>query len=42
MAYFKTTVPSESRCELRLRYVGLFVSIEVAVEVCCYFIVFSC
>jgi hypothetical protein len=27
---------------LRLRYVDLFVSIEVAVEVCCCFTVFSC
>jgi hypothetical protein len=29
------TVRSESRCALRLRYVALVVSIEVAVEVCC-------
>jgi hypothetical protein len=29
------TVRSESRCALRLRYVDLVVSIEVAVEVCC-------
>jgi hypothetical protein len=29
------TVRSESRCALRLRYVGLVVCIEVAVEVCC-------
>jgi hypothetical protein len=35
-------VRSESRCALRLRYVDLVVSIEVAVEVCCYFTVFSC
>jgi hypothetical protein len=28
-------VRSESRCALRLRYVDLVVSIEVAVEVCC-------
>jgi hypothetical protein len=36
------TVRSESRCALRLRYVDLVVSIEVAVEVCCSFTVFSC
>jgi hypothetical protein len=36
------TVRSESRCTLRLRYVELVVSIEVAVEVCCCFTVFSC
>jgi hypothetical protein len=36
------TVRSESRCALRLRYVDLVVSIEVAVEVCCCFTVFSC
>jgi hypothetical protein len=36
------TVRSESRCALRLRYVYFVVSIEVAVEVCCCFIVFSC
>jgi hypothetical protein len=36
-----TTVCSESRCALRLRYVDLVVSIEVAVEVCCCFNVFS-
>jgi hypothetical protein len=35
-------VRSESRCALRLRYVDLVVSIEVAVEVCCCFTVFSC
>jgi len=29
------TVRSESPCALRLRYVDLVVSIEVAVEVCC-------
>jgi hypothetical protein len=34
-------VRSESRCALRLRYVDLVVSIEVAVEVCCCFTVFS-
>jgi hypothetical protein len=33
-------VRSESRCALRLRYVDLVVSIEVAVEVCCPFSVF--
>jgi hypothetical protein len=33
------TVRSESRCALRLRYVDLVVSIEVAVEVCCCFTV---
>jgi hypothetical protein len=36
------TVLSESRCALRLRYVDLVVSIEVTVEVCCCFTVFSC
>jgi hypothetical protein len=36
------TKRSESRCALRLRYVDLVVSIEVAVEVCCCFTVFSC
>jgi hypothetical protein len=35
-------VRSESRCTLRLRYVNLVVSIEVAVEVCCCFTAFSC
>jgi hypothetical protein len=35
------TVRSESRCALRLRYVHLVVSIEVAVEVCCCLTVFS-
>jgi hypothetical protein len=34
------TVRSESRCALGLRYVDLVVSIEVAVAVCCCFIVF--
>jgi hypothetical protein len=37
-----STVLSQSRCALRLRYVELVVSIEVAVEVCCCFTVFSC
>jgi hypothetical protein len=37
-----STVRSESRCAFRLRYVDLVVSIEVAVEVCCCFTVFSC
>jgi hypothetical protein len=36
------TVRSESHSALRLRYVDLVVSIEVAVEVCCCFTVFSC
>jgi hypothetical protein len=36
------TVRSESRCALRLRYVDLVVSTEVAVEMCCCFTVFSC
>jgi hypothetical protein len=36
------TVRLESHCALRLRYVDLVVSIEVAVEVCCCFTVFSC
>jgi hypothetical protein len=35
------TVRSEIRCALRLRYVDLVVSIEVAVEACC-FTVFIC
>jgi hypothetical protein len=38
----ETTVRSESRCALWLRYVDLVVSIEVAVEACCCFTVFSC
>jgi hypothetical protein len=37
-----STVRSESRCALRLRYVDLVVSIEDAVEVWCSFTVFSC
>jgi hypothetical protein len=36
-----TVVRSESRCALRLQYVDLIVSIEVAIEVCCCFTVFS-
>jgi hypothetical protein len=36
------TVCPERRCALRLRYVDLIVSIEVAIEVCCCFTVFSC
>jgi hypothetical protein len=36
------TVRSESRCAFRLRYVDFVVSIEVAIEVCCCFIAFSC
>jgi hypothetical protein len=36
------TARSESRCALRLRYVDLVVSIEVGVEMCCCFTVFSC
>jgi hypothetical protein len=36
------TVRSERRCAPRLRHVDLVVSIEVAVEVCCCFTVFSC
>jgi hypothetical protein len=36
------TVCSESRCAFRLRYIDMVVSIEVAVEVCCCFTVFSC
>jgi hypothetical protein len=36
------TVSSESRCAVRLRYVDLVVSIEVAVAVCCCFTAFSC
>jgi hypothetical protein len=39
---YNNTVRSESRCALRLRYVDYVVSIEVAVEVWYYFIVFSC
>jgi hypothetical protein len=35
------TVRSESRCALMLRYVDLVVSIEVAVEECFCFTVFS-
>jgi hypothetical protein len=37
--YYHHTVHSESRCALRLWYVDLVVSIEVAVEVCCCFTV---
>jgi hypothetical protein len=36
------TLRSEIRRALRLRYVDLVVSIEVAVEVCCCFTVLSC
>jgi hypothetical protein len=36
------SVLSESRCALRPRYVDLVVSIEVTVEVCSCFTVFSC
>jgi hypothetical protein len=36
------TVRSESLCALRLRYVDLVVSIEVAIELYCCFTVFSC
>jgi hypothetical protein len=32
----------ESSCARRLQRITLFVSIEVAVEVCCCFTVFSC
>jgi hypothetical protein len=38
----RNTVRSKSRCAVRLRYVDLVVNIEVAVEVCCYFTVFTC
>jgi hypothetical protein len=40
--YCRNTVRSESRWTLRLRYVDLVFSIEVAVEVCCRLTVFSC
>jgi hypothetical protein len=40
--YPVSTVLSESRCALRSQYVDLVVSIEIAVEVCCCFTVFSC
>jgi hypothetical protein len=36
------TVRSESHCALRLRYVDLVVTIEVAVEVCCCCVTFQC
>ena len=36
------TVRSERHCALRLRYVDLVVSIEVAVEVCCCCVTFRC
>jgi hypothetical protein len=36
------TVCLERHCALRLWYVDLVVSIEVAIEVCCCFTVFSC
>jgi hypothetical protein len=39
---YNSTVRSESRCALRLRYVDLAVSTEVAVAVCCCLTVFSC
>jgi hypothetical protein len=42
LATFACTVHSESRCALRPRHVDLVVTIEVAVEVCCCFTVFSC
>jgi hypothetical protein len=38
----RNTLCSESRCALRLWHVDLVISIEVAVEVCCCFTVFSC
>jgi hypothetical protein len=38
----RNTVRSESRCALRLQYVDLVVSNEVAIEVCCCFTAFSC
>jgi hypothetical protein len=37
-----STVHSESRCALWLRYADLVVSIEVAVEVCCCYTGVSC
>jgi hypothetical protein len=37
-----STVRSESHCALTLRYVDLVVSIEVAVEVCCWYVTFQC
>jgi len=36
------TVRSESHGALRLRYVDLVASIEVAVEVCCFCVTFHC
>jgi hypothetical protein len=39
LEHYTNTVCSEILCALRLRYVGLVVSIEVAVEVCCCFAV---
>jgi hypothetical protein len=36
------TVRLESCCALRLWYVDLVVNVEVAVEMCCCFTVFSC
>jgi hypothetical protein len=41
-ATMSTTLRSENRCVLRLRYVDLVASIEVAVDVCSCFTVFSC
>jgi len=35
-------VTAESRCALRLRYVDLVVTIEVAVEMCCCCVTFHC
>ena len=37
-----STVRSENHCAIRLRYVELVVSIEVAVEVCCCCVTFRC
>jgi hypothetical protein len=36
-----STVRSECRCKLRVRYVDMIISIDVAVTVCCCFTVFS-
>jgi hypothetical protein len=40
--YSSYTVRSDSHCALRLWFVDLVVGIEVTVEMCCCFTVFSC
>jgi len=40
--YYTSKLRSESHCALRLRYIDLVVSIEVAVEMCCCCVTFHC